>query len=299
MNWPLSFFKKLWGKTVIKNIIFKAGVVLNDDLLYFKYYEILYYYLRREPEWNDFNRIIQLREYFTSKYRIQDPYLEMARRYLSARDFARFKQEIDLFTKKAGLSYIKIIPGIKSILQPLNYYYQIILFNSKTIDFNRISRKFQLNFYFGKIIDERVNNQKFSSSNSVLIALKKLKAQANETIYISDLPDSEMLDAQKLNMFTIQTAFSPVTKGVLPQSMYERVYFNSVEKIPRFAPNISSAIIPDEVAKHPADILKMIADFDKISGKPPAAPEEKEEIETLWDVAKTILFPTLPDNNEK
>ena len=101
---------------MIKTVIFRLeSVILSSEILKFKLYVILWYYLKRDAFWKDFDQLMELREQFIEEYKIINPLNTIAKRYLSDRDYERFKQEIKLYIQKYSSYYIKIIPGRYSL----------------------------------------------------------------------------------------------------------------------------------------------------------------------------------------
>jgi FMN phosphatase YigB (HAD superfamily) len=267
------------------------GTILIDEYLDFKYYEKLWYYLRRAATWQSFDSIIELREQFLKKGQVQKPYQTIANRYLNNRDRERYFQEIDIFTKKFLSFYLRIVPGILTITQNLNYYYKTVLLASNNQLLEIVLKKFWLQKYFNHLLTMEGEKQESLLSDFFQKALLATKTEVDEAILISSLLGSDVASANHLGISTIQTKFDLKTKGIMPQNLVERKYFQSVQKIPEFPTEpVRSDQIPMAVAESPVDILKLVKDIEKEQVPSTGKVKLESDIKIdFWDLMKQLL----------
>lgn len=290
---------------MIKTIFFDLdNVIINEDILYFKYYEILWMFLRK-LDWNwTFEILVETRKNLVEKYDDPNPHLTIARRYLSEKGFRDYKYQIQYFNRKNRNKYIKVIPGIPQVIQNLNHHYNLgLIANQSSEDYEFIT-KYKFSFPFQTIAIS--SNLNFSKPNSEIFlwALEKSKTNPDEAVMIGDRLDLDIWPAKKLGMYTIQIIFDYKTKGIFPQSSREKLFFNSLQKL-QTKPKIKffqpEPLTP--VAENPQEILTRISELDgKLSAtqttsldleQQDSIEEGKEEegsnVKGLWDIFKEIM----------
>lgn len=277
---------------MIKTILIRLEeTIIIDEYLHFKYYEKLWYYLRRTATWQSFDSIMELREQILKRSQGQRPFQIIANHYLNSRERDRYFQEVDIFTKKFLSFYLRIVPGILAIAQNLNYYYKTILFASNKQFLGIVLKKFWLQKYFTHVFTTEDGKKKISLSEFFQNVLSITKTEVNEAILISSLLASDVAPANHLGFFTIQTRFDLKTKGIMPQNLVERKYFQSVRKIPELPREpVRSDQIPVAVAVSPEDILKLVKNIER--EEIPSTGEVKMDSAMkidFWDLMKQLL----------
>ncbi|MEJ2634686.1 MAG: HAD hydrolase-like protein [Calditrichia bacterium] len=286
---------------MIKTVIFKLeGVILSQDLLLFKYYQILWSYLRVQPEWKDFSQLIKLRNLLMQRNGESEIYLNIARRYLSQPDFERYQLEIKLFRQKHSASYLHIIPGIRSIIQSTSYYYKNALFTHQKALLKLVRKDYKLNNLFSFIIPpDMVRDMEYDAGFFQKI-LEQTRSNPSETVMVSDRSDAEMSSAQKLGIYTISANFDITTRGISPQSSDEREYFTLPEKRISHQPSLLiRRVTAHAVAKKPRDILLIIEALE--AGEKPPRQEEQPQAEkqyTLADLLREAFAPQFKNDRK-
>lgn len=276
---------------MIKTIIYRAeGVILNEELVRFRIYEKLWYYLRQNPPWQKFEDVLKLREGYISRTGAANAYQLIAMRYLSERNQQRFRQELNLFLNRLGNFYVRTVPGMLAINTSLNYYYQTILIANRGPFFEKARRKLGLNYNFNFIYTRNPSGDENSFRSLLQEILQKTRSTPEETVLIADRMIPDILAAEQLGVFTILTRFDMKTAGFMPQSNLERQYAASVSKIPENASELASRARPDATARNPLQLVSIIQSLEE--GRKPM-PQEQPEQElrniTLWDIARQVL----------
>ena len=280
---------------MIKTVIFRLeSVILSSEILKFKLYVILWYYLKRDAFWKDFDQLMELREQFIEEYKIINPLNTIAKRYLSDRDYERFKQEIKLYIQKYSSYYIKIIPGINQTIRTINYYYQTILFSEDKNIFERGLKKFWVDNYFKFSLYKDRNIPIVDFLKSIL---NKSRSKSSETIIVSNQLHNDLIPANELGLYTIRVKYDIPTQGILPQGIMERKYFDSIKRQESekqyFLTRVSRI---EKIAERPKDIHKIIQEIEgkgEHSLDSEKQPNEKEF--SLWNLTKDILLPPLEE----
>ncbi len=284
---------------MLKTIIFRLeGVILNEEYLNYKYYEKLWYYLRRDLRWQKFDTVLKLRERLISGGSQKNPFEVIADRYLDKRNRDRYFQEIKIFTNKYLPFYLRVVPGMLKTVQNLKYYYKTILFASGEKLLQRVLQKFWLQRYFNLVLLEEFKGAKLSISEFFQDILSKAKSEGNEAILISDQLSTDIAAANHIGIYTIQALFDPKTKGIMPQNILERKYFESLKNVPELPQEpFHPKQIPQAVAHKPEHLLKLIQNLE--SGNLPSEEEQKISPATKIDfgeLIKQILNPNFEDN---
>jgi FMN phosphatase YigB (HAD superfamily) len=287
----LKFCQTFLEKIMIKTIIYRTeGVILNEELVRFRIYEKLWYYLRQNPRWQKFESVLKLRESYISRTGTSSAYQLMAMRYLSDRVQQRFQQELQLFLNRLGNFYIRTVPGMLAINTSLNYYYRTVLIANRGPFFEKARRKLGLNFNFNYIYTRNPSGDENSFRSLLQEILQKTRSTPEETIMITDRMIPDITAAKQLRLHTILTRFDLKTAGFMPQSNMERQYAASVIKIPENAGELTSRARPDAIARDPLQVVSIIQSLEEgRKTKPQEAPENDLRNITLWDIARQVL----------
>lgn len=278
---------------MIKIVIYKyEGVILSDDLLRFKYYELLWHYLRRLPEWKDFDQVLRLRNLLVSRMHDRAPYLTIAKRYLSARDFERYQLEIKWFTRKHSGFYLRLIPGMRTIVQNTKYYYKLGVLSHLNDLFKRTIEQFNLKKTFNYQLTKPDGEVPRSSFILLKSFLEKNQALPEETIIISNRPDTEIEAANRLGIITVHAKYNLRTRGVAPHHLIERKYFEATERTPDVPTRaLNPRQIPDAVVERPEEISRMLQQFEEGRKQEQSPEREEETVPSFWDIAREIMNP--------
>jgi len=281
---------------MIKTILYRLeGVILNEELLRFKFYEILWYYLRREKEWSDFGQLMKIRDFLASNNQGGSLFLTIAEHYLSPREYEKYKQQIDYFGRKHSSLYSRLVPGIRTVIQTTNYYYQNAIFAGDERRLLFALRQYRLSNLFYYATSES-DNQKVAGRQFFQKILAKTRSEPSETVLISNRLESDIVAAKALGMPTIQARFETGTRGFFPQNQQEKLYFQSLEKIgdwPKIAAKRGQ--LPMAIAGSPDEIVRIIQEME--AGEPVTEPSgELSAAPTFSDLMRQLLAP--PSGNE-
>lgn len=275
---------------MIKTVIYRAeGVILNEELVRFRIYEKLWYYLRHNPRWNKFEDVLKLRESYISRTGTSNAYQLIAMRYLPERDQQRFQQELQLFLKKLGNFYVRPVPGMLPINTSLNYYYRTVLIGNKGPFFEKARRKLGLNYNFNFIYTRNPAGDENSFRALLQEILQKTRSTPEETALITNKMIPDVLAARQLGIRTILTRFDLTTAGFMPQSNPERQYAASISKIPENVAELTSRVRPDAIARDPLQLVSIIQGMEE--GRKTLPQEQPQDLRniTLWDIARQVL----------
>jgi FMN phosphatase YigB (HAD superfamily) len=276
---------------MIKTIIYRTeGVILNEELVRFRIYEKLWYYLRQNPRWQKFESVLKLRESYISRTGTSGAYQLIAMRYLSDRDQQRFKQELQLFLNRLGNFYVRTVPGMLAINTSLNYYYRTVLIANSGPFFEKARRKLGLNFNFNYIYTRNPSGDENSFRSLLQEILQKTRSEPEETVMITNRMIPDITAAKQLGLRIILIRFDLKTAGFIPQSNPERQFAASVSKIPENAGDLTSRARPDALARNPLQLVSIIQSLEE--GRKPVPQEQPEQDLrniTLWDIARQVL----------
>ena len=281
---------------MLKTIIIKLeGIILNDDYLHFKYYDLLWFHLRRYPGWENFQKIIMLRELLISKARDENPYLTIARQHLTAREYQNYLYEIRLFNRKYYASYLRMIPGMRELIRSLKYYYNTAAFSYKKYLMQIAVDRFWLKDYVRYFRTGAASENTSVISHIYNSLLQETRSRPEETVLIANRLDTEIALANEMGLITIQAVFNSRVRGVMPQGDRERIFFRSLEKYPGYKQKPTRhGEVPDIVANMPQDISRQIQNLE---GKKEGVKEEEKKI-SLWDIARDVLLPEFETEEE-
>jgi len=281
---------------MLKTVIIKLeGVILNDDYLHFKYYDLLWFHLRRYPGWENFRKIIKIRELLISKARDEIPYLTIAQQHLPVRDYENYLYEIRLFNRKYYASYLRMIPGMRELIRSLKYYYNTAVFSYKKFLLQIAKDRFWLKDYVNFFRTGTAPQNTSVISHIINSLLEETRSQPEETVLIGNRLDTEIAPANEMGLITIQAVFDSRVRGVMAQGDRERQFFQSLERYPgykqkptryREAPNIM-VTTPQEISR----------EIQNLEGKKQAVKEGEKKI-SFWDVAREVLLPEFENEEE-
>lgn len=259
---------------MFKTIIFKLeNVILDDEILRFKYFEALWFFLRRLEQFREFSTILRLREAFIKRGQRDRVYLTIARRYLTEHDYAKYKDEIRLINRKYLHYYLRLIPGMKDIIQISRFYFQIALFAHNRyllpIALNRYSLKLNFKYYYqdSDVLD-------FGQVQAVLEKLlRETHSTADQAILVSNDLETDIAAANQLGIYTILANFGQDIMGAIAHNSREKQYLESLKRIP------DSLRRPRNRLQQPGTTVKtsleLARTFQRISSEKEGEPEKQ------------------------
>lgn len=286
---------------MIKTVFFDLdNVIINEDLLYFKYYEILWMFLRKQDWQWTFERVMEERETLIKQYGDPNPHITIAKYHLSETGVKDYLSQIRYFAKRNRNKYINVIPGMSFVLRNLNHAFILGIIANQSVDDYKFLTRFKITVPFRTVaLSSKLKHAKPDPA-IFLWALEDAKTRPEEAVMIGDSWNLDILPAQRLGIHTVQVLFDYKTKGIFPQSSRERLYFNSGRpESGRSKENIFSALSSfqairraDElrqtaprsaVARKPDEILVRITEFETESAKSPEAGSQEGESEPLHE----------------
>lgn len=281
---------------MLKTVIIKLeGVILNDDYLHFKYYDLLWFHLRRYPGWENFGKIIALRELLIQKAKDETPYMTIAQQHLPARDYNNYLYEIRLFNRKYYAAYLRMIPGMRELIRSLKYYYNTAVFSYKKFLLQIAMDRFWLEDYVSYFRTGTAPQNSSVISRIINSLLEETRSRPEETVLIGNRLDTEIALANEMGLITVQVLFNARVKGTMVQGDRERQFFQSLERYPGYKQKPTRhREAPQLVATTPQEISKEI---QSLEGKKQGAPEQEKKI-SLWDVAREVLLPEFENEEE-
>ena len=274
---------------MIKTVFFDIGdVLINEDILRFKYYEILWYYLRKhDPGWT-FERIIKTREELVDDFEDPAPHWTIARQVLPDWEWKRFKEEIQYFTRRRAPGYIRAIPGVRYVLQNLIRFYTLAIVANQPQTAHRFIKQFGFQQFFKVVVLSEEVHIKKPDPRIFQLALEKTRTEPQHAIMIGDRIDNDIVPAKSLGMKTVLLKLNSREKGIFPQTDRERLYFSSLDAIPNWPQKPRKRTeVPDAVVTQINDLPGIIEQMDG-EAHPMEVPIEEKET-SLWDIFKEVL----------
>ncbi len=279
---------------MIKTLIFRCeDVILNLDILWFKIYEKLWYYLRHDSPWEDFEEVLKLREFYITETGTHSAYTLISQRYLPERDYVRFISETGLFLRKMGGSYLRLVPQMTSLVRNLRYYYKIVLVAEQNDLITKSIRKFALEKRFHHIVLHEPLKNRADFVNPLRQSLRKSRAEEAEAILISNRLSPDIAGARMLNIFQIKTAFDPAIRGFMAQNTRERQFVASIGRVAEYPEPGKIIRNVSATASSPAEISRVISQLEKGEKPKPENQVQKLQDAGFWDLVREILNPPM------
>ena len=278
-----------------KTVIFQLeDVLLNEDLLLLKYFEILWFYLRRySPDWNDFKKIILTHEALLRKKEDIQSYLSIAKQHLSERDYSNFLDELNHFSKRYYSKYVHPIPAMNYVLQSTRRSNKIVLLVEQKSHLEWAKRLFNFKNLFWEVLTAHPQRSLLSLLNSFL---KTKQLLPEEVTVVSNRIRPVVVPATTLGIFSIVPIYDVATKGFLPQQYSEKIFFESLSRLNDFQKKrIHKAHLHCTVVSSPEEILKEI---EKQETAVSPAPQPQEEEIDVWQILKEAFLPSFEEPDE-
>jgi FMN phosphatase YigB (HAD superfamily) len=278
---------------MLKTIIFRCEeVILNDEYLQFKIYQKLWYYLRQDPAWVNFETVLKLREYYVSEQRSIPVYPAIASSHLSERNRIRFEQDVQLFLRKQSSFYLRTLPAMLAIIRNLKYYYKIALIARKGTLYQKADQKYRFDRLFHFVFLQEKTSDIHSFRQYLQEIMQHLRSSEKETLLVSSYMYPDLAAAGQLGILNLHTSFDPKTRGFQPQNYLEWQYYHSLKRIHQ---KIPSKVKVFAVANHPSEVSNIINDLERKGAHSPAtdhpAPPEKL---AFWDLVEDIFNIPIP-----
>ncbi len=273
---------------MIKTIFFDVGsVILNEDYLHFKLFEVLWTLLRKySTDWT-FARLMQEREKRIERLGDPRPDFSIAKEYLSANDFKTFQYYVKYIAGTRRHTYLREMPGIRYVIHNLAHYYQLgIIANQPEQIVGYLKHRGLLNYFRVLGISDVVGYRK---PDKALFqwALQQARSEPENCVMIGDRIDHDVLPARSLGMRTILARFTLKARGILPQNDRERLYFESLMRVPNWPQEPRHASeVPDAVVEAPAQIISAIQQMEHGS-----VPQESETLpqKSFWQSLREFI----------
>ncbi|MFZ0389763.1 MAG: HAD hydrolase-like protein [Calditrichia bacterium] len=281
---------------MFKTVIYKLeGVLINREILTLKQYEILWQHLRRRKEWKNFSQLMGTREKLSRRYNVQDAHLRIAKNYLTEREYHNYQHEIAYYAASQQNVYMRKTPAMGSIMQVTRYYYKNSLLSGDPELLQRANKRFRFDHSVRYMEAYRENQQDGGEWEALQQLLKKSNSEPQEAVLVSDRLDSDIAAANRMGLYTIQTRFSSEVKGLQPQLIREKQYFESHTRVPAYPVVPRQGLQrPDAVARHPEEIIRLLQKAeDKSSGKKMTGEKRDTQQVSVWDELRKNLFPEL------
>ena len=271
---------------MIKTIFFDVGsVLLNEDWIHFKLYEMLWTLLRKQDSRWTFEALMAEREKRIQRQGDPRPDASIAREFLPSNDLKTYNYYVRYFSLRRRHLYLREMPGMRYVVHNLSPFYQLgIIANQPPMITDYLRRRGMLNYFRIVAISERLGMRKPEPAIFEW-ALQQAKTPPEAAVMIGDRVDHDVAPAKQLGMRTILARFDRKARGVLPQSYRERIYFDSLERVPNWRQQPRSrAEMPDAIVRTPEAILQAITDFEHSATR-----QVEESDQSLWSIIKEML----------
>jgi hypothetical protein len=282
---------------MLKTIIFRCEeVILNDEYLKFKIYEKLWYYLRQDPTWADFEKVLKLREYYIIEQRSIPAYPAIASTQLSERNRIRFEQDIQLFLQKQSSFYLRTLPAMLAIIRNLKFYYKITLIARKGTLYQKADQKYRFDRLFHTVSLQEKTSDIRSFRQYLQEIMQQLQSSEKDTLLVSGYMYPDLAAAGQLGIFSLHTSFDPKTRGFRPQNYLEWQYYHSLTRIHQ---KIPSKVKVFAEANQPSEVSSIINELEQKGAHSPATDHvvPPEEI-TFWDLVENIFNVSKPSEEK-
>ncbi len=281
-----------------KIVVFQLeDVILNEDLLILKYFEILWFYLRRySPDWSDFRKIIETHETLLRKKEDTNSYFSIAKQHLTERDYANFIDELNHFTKRYYSKYVHPVPAINYVLHSARRSNKICLLIEQQAHLDWAKRIFNLKDFFWEIMVAHPQRSLLALLDSFL---QKNQLHPTEVTLVSNRIRQAVVPATNLGVFSIVPIYEANTKGFLPQQYSERIFFESQSRFNEYMKKkIQKSGLHCTVVSTPSEILQEIDKQHTIGNMPVQTPKQEEEID-IWQILKEAFLPSFEEPEKK
>jgi len=293
---------------MIKTVFFDLNnVIINEDLLYFKYFEILWMFLRKEDWKWTFERIVEEKEKLTQRFGDPSPHITIARNILTEKDASDYLSQIRYFSKRNRTKYIKVTPGISFVIRNANHAYNLGIIANQSVEDYKFLTNFKITIPFKTVALS--SNLGYAKPNPDIFiwALQNAKTRPEEAVMIGDSWPLDILPAERLGMHTIHVQFDYKTKGIFPQSSREKLYFRRLNKVDAPKENLLSVLTnfqasirpagaysataktPDEILVRLTELETQVSPMSEIAMPEENVPDERRERKDWRGILKDII----------
>lgn len=277
---------------MLKTVIFRCeDVILNEEYLQFKIYEKLWYYLRQDPAWTNFETVLKMRESYVSEQRNIPAYPAIASRHLSEMNRIRFEQDVRQFLRKQSSFYLRTLPAMLAIIRNLKFYYKIVLIAREGTLYQKADRKYRFDRLFHFVLLEEKTSDIGSFGQYLQKIVQHMRSSEKETLLVSGYIYPDLVAAGQSGILTLQISFDPKTSGFQPQNYLEWQYYHSLRRIhEQKIENQSGRIKFNASATRPSEVSRMIGDIERAGTQQPASGQSAAaKNETIWDLTREIF----------
>ncbi|MCK5076236.1 MAG: HAD family hydrolase [Calditrichia bacterium] len=243
---------------MIRWIFWDLGdVIFNEEYLRFTFYERLFRFIRKQRSEFLFSDLLYFREGIIENKKSNSPIIDIAKDFLPDNEFEKYQAEILYFYERYHRKYIKIVPHIRTILNILKKKYKLGIianqpcFIMSFLNHNKLSPFFDA-IYLSDVVGIRKPDFKIFK-----LALKEQKIMPEESIYIGNRIDHDIIPAMEIGIIPLQARFSMEVKGFFPSTTYEKQYYEAVDQCSEWPESSKFEMNLYQVIKYPETLLKM------------------------------------------
>lgn len=215
-----------------------GDTILCEDYLRYVLYERLYRYIRMADPHFTFADLMVLREQVIQKNRPESPILFIAEKMLDNFNKNKFIHELKYFYSVYGMQYIRLIPGISTVLTKLSKTFRLGIIANQPAVMMQFLKNRKLDQLFRAIYISELVGVKKPSPEIFQKALKEQRLSTEQVIYIGNRLEHDILPAMQMGIQTIFVGFDPTERGYLPSTSTEKMYFESIRKLSEWPQDI-------------------------------------------------------------
>lgn len=229
-------------------IFFDIGnVILNDDPAMAFFYHEIYRAIQQNGRHVSLEEVLRAREHSILVERNGKHYEAVGQQFLDRRTWQKVDQKIRRTLAEHWREFSPLIPGIVPIIQSLASRFKLGLIANQPREVIGVLEHHDLLKYFQiHGISQIVG---FSKPHPAIFqwALAQAACQPDQALMIGDRIDNDIVPARALGFKTLWLSLPLHLKGYLPQSDFERRYFQSLERAsaskmpPRYASEMPDA----------------------------------------------------------
>ncbi len=216
----------------IQWIFFDVGdVLVNEDRLRFNLYKILEQHLHANAIDLSFEEILACREDLILDHSDESPHYTIAKLYLSAKVYARWRHEIKNYIHHHLAHDLMLVTGMDRVIKKLSKTYSLGLIADQPheiLDF--LEQKKMLEYFKVRAISGLLNVNK-PAKKIFEWAVNQAGCSFSKTVVVGDRIDRDILPAKQLDMHTIQVRWNTYRKGFKPKTRKEILYMESLHRI--------------------------------------------------------------------
>lgn len=245
-------------------VLFDVGnVLLVDEPYLLRVWEELYHTARARGHAITFEELMAQRERLVDRQQDSAPHATVATELLGERGWAHLRNRLDAQYRQDYLACSFVLEGIENVLAGLSASYGLAVAANQPVACRRALETVGLRHYFDVV---GLSEERGLSKPSLLFfeaLLREAGCTPAEAIMIGDRVDNDIAPAQKLGMRTIWFHLGPDELGYLPKTRFEKIYIDSLRRIPSRGTGCPRQRIEPDVAvtslDHLLDAVEKIA----------------------------------------